>query len=116
MVPYGLDYGRIAIKHENGRFVLQSAVCKQADKGTKEEIVAGSVVESNIIWFRVQVAKGAESSFSYSTDGQSFIALGKSFKARAGKWIGAKLGFYALREGIINDAGSADIDWFRIEK
>ncbi len=116
LIVMGLDYGRIAIKRENGKLVLQSAVCKQADKGTKEEIVAGSVVESNIIWFRVQVAKGAESSFSYSTDGQSFIALGNTFKACEGKWIGAKVGFYALREGIINDAGSADIDWFKIEK
>ena len=116
LIVMGLDYGRIAIKRENGKYVIQSAVCKQADKGTKEELVAGSVVESNTIWFRVQVAKGAESSFSYSTDGQSFIAMGKTFKAREGKWIGAKVGFYALRDGIINDAGSADIDWFKIEK
>jgi hypothetical protein len=42
--------------------------------------------------------------------------LGNAFKAREGKWIGAKVGFYAVREGIINDAGSADIDWFRVEK
>jgi len=116
LIVMGLDYGRIAIKRENGKFAIQSAVCKQADKGTKEELVAGSVVESNTIWFRVQVQKGAECQFSYSTDGQSFIALGNTFKAREGKWIGAKVGFYALREGIINDAGSADIDWFKIEK
>jgi len=26
------------------------------------------------------------------------------------------MGFYALRDGTINDAGYADIDWFRVEK
>jgi len=26
-----------------------------------------------------------------------------------------KIGFLALREGFINNAGSMDIDWFRIE-
>jgi hypothetical protein len=92
------------------------ANCKNAEKGTAEELVAGPALDSNIIWFRVQVAKGAECTFSYSTDGNSFTALGSTFKAREGKWIGAKVGFYAIREGIINDAGSADIDWFRVEK
>jgi len=116
LIVMGLDYGRIAIRRENGKFAIQSAVCKQADKGAKEELVIGSVVESNTLWLRVQVAKGAESSFSYSTDGVSFTSVGSLFKAREGKWIGSKVGFYAIREGIINDAGSADIDWFKIEK
>lgn len=116
LVVMGLDYGRIAIKRENGKLVLQSATCRNADKNTKEEFVAGPMVEANTIWFRVQVLKGAECAFSYSTDGQSFLSFGNTFKAREGKWIGAKVGFYALREGIINDAGSADIDWFRVEK
>lgn len=114
LVVMGIDYGRMAIKTENGKLVLQSATCKNADKGTKEELVAGPTVESNTIWFRVQVVKGAECTFSYSFDGNSFTSLGNAFKAREGRWIGAKVGFYALREGIINDAGSADIDWFRI--
>lgn len=116
LVVMGIDYGKIAIKRENGKLVLQSATCKNADKGTKEELVAGPTVESNTIWFRVAVKKGAECQFSYSSDGTSFTSLGNVFKAREGRWIGAKVGFYALREGVINDAGSADIDWFRVEK
>lgn len=116
LVVMGLDYGRIAIKRENGKLEVQSAVCKQADKGTKEEVSEPISVDSPTIYFRVQVRKGAECSFSYSTDGLTFISIDSLFKAREGKWIGAKVGFYALRNGIINDAGSADIDWFRIEK
>jgi len=116
LVVMGLDYGRIGVKREDGKLVLQTATCKNADKGTKEELIAGSTVKPSTIWFKAQVAKGAECTFSYSTDGVAFTTLGNSFKAREGKWIGAKVGFYALRNGIINDAGSADIDWFRIEK
>lgn len=114
LVVMGLDYGRIAIKRESGKLEVQSAICKQADKGAKEEITEQKPVDSATIYFRVQVRKGAECNFSYSTDGVSFTAVGNSFKAREGKWIGAKVGFYALRNGVINDAGSADIDWFRI--
>jgi beta-xylosidase len=114
LIVMGLDYGRITIKRENGKLEVQSAICQHADKGTKEEISEPKLVESSTIYFRVQVRKGAECSFSYSIDGQSFTAIDTKFKAREGKWIGAKVGFYALRNGIINDAGSADIDWFRV--
>ena len=116
LIVMGLDYGRLTVKREDGKLNLYVANCKNADKGTAEDLVPGPELNSNLVYFRVTVKKGAESSFSYSTDGVSFTSLGNSFKAREGKWIGAKVGLYALREGIINDAGSADIDWFRVEK
>lgn len=115
-VAMGMDYGRIALKRENGKLAVYSAVCRQADKGNQEELSAARPVEANTIWFRITVQKDAVCSFSYSLDGVSFTTAGAPFKIREGKWIGSKIGFYALREGVINDAGSADIDWFRIEK
>ncbi len=116
LVVMGLDYGRIAVKCENGKLVLRTAICKNADQVTKEELAAGPTLNSHTVYFRVEVRKGAECQFSYGADGIFFTPLGNAFKAREGKWIGAKVGFYALREGITNDAGSADIDWFRVEK
>jgi len=116
LVVMGLDYGRITIRRKDGKFSVESAICKQADKGSLETCSAPQAFGSNTIWLKVQVANGAICSFSYSSDGQSFNEIGEQFQAREGKWIGAKIGFYALRNGIINDAGSADIDWFRIEK
>ena len=60
--------------------------------------------------------KGGICDFSFSEDGNTFKPIGTEFKAREGKWIGAKIGFLALREGVINDAGSVDIDWIRFNK
>lgn len=116
LVVMGMDYGTLSLIRNNSKLQVSSVVCKQAEKVGKEEITETKPVESSTIWFRVQIRKGAECSFSYSSDGESFTGIGKSFKAREGRWIGAKLGFFALRSGVINDAGSADIDWFRIEK
>lgn len=116
LVVMGLDYGRLTLKRENGKLNLYVATCKNADKGSAEDLVSGPTLNSNLVYFRVTVKKGAECQFSYSSDGTSFTSLGNVFKAREGKWIGAKVGFYALREGVINDAGSADIDWFRVER
>ena len=116
VVVMGLDYGRISLVREDGKLEVRTGFCKQADKGGKEDISDPVQVGSATIYFRVQVQKGAECSFSYSTDGAVFVQTDRSFKVAQGRWIGAKIGFYALRNGVINDAGSADIDWFRIEK
>lgn len=116
LVVMGMDYGTLTLRRDNSKLEIRTVFCKQADKAEKESIAETRPVDSATIYFRVQVQKGAECSFSYSSDGISFAAIGNTFKAREGRWIGAKLGFYALRNGVINDAGSADIDWFRIDK
>lgn len=116
LVVMGLDYGTISIVRTNGKLEIRTAFCKQADKSGKEEITSTVPVETSTIYFGVKVEAGAVCNFAYSTDGEMFYPVGKPFKASQGRWIGAKLGFYALRNGIINDAGSADIDWFRIAK
>jgi len=35
---------------------------------------------------------------------------------KKGKWIGAKVGIFALRKGITYVTGYADFDWFRVEE
>jgi hypothetical protein len=116
MVVMGLDYGRLTIRQENGKLIILSAACQQADKVSNEIITPGQVPESNTVYFRLKVLNGGECQFFFSNDGKTYTEQGTSFKAREGKWISAKIGLYALRDGFINDAGSADIDWFRIEK
>jgi beta-xylosidase len=59
---------------------------------------------------RVTVGRGAVCRFSYSTDGESFIPLGETFRARGSRWVGAKVGVFAS-----GDPGAfADYDWFRV--
>jgi beta-xylosidase len=114
LVIMGIDYGTLSLKRNNAKLEIRTSVCKQADKAGKEEVIETKLADSSTIYFRVQVRKGADCQFSYSTDGKNFATIGNSFKAREGKWIGAKLGFFALGNSIVNDAGSADIDWFRV--
>ena len=90
--------------------------CEKARTGGTEKELFQQPFSGNTIWFRVKVVKGAVCSFSYSADGKKFAEAGEDFNAVPGRWIGAKIGFFALRNGITNDAGNADIDWFRIQK
>ena len=112
----GLDYSYIGVTNKDNKLYVAQAGAKDADKGTAESENVPFVLNEKTFYLRVKVAKDAMCSFSFSTDGTKFTPLGVPFKAREGKWIGAKIGFFSTRPGKFNDAGSADIDWFRFEK
>jgi beta-xylosidase len=116
LVVMGMDYGTLSIKRKDAKLEIRTINCLQADKAGKEEVIESQPFKSSTVYFRVQVRQGADCQFSYSIDGESYTTIGNSFKACEGKWIGAKLGFFALSNSMVNDAGSADIDWFRITK
>ena len=115
-VVMGLDHSYISVTNKQGKLFISQATVLDADKGNNETIIAETPVDSRSLFFRVSVTKGSLCTFSYSTDGKTFKAIGSTFKAREGKWIGAKLGFFFTRESVFNDGGSVDIDWIRFEK
>ncbi|MGI9069085.1 MAG: hypothetical protein ACR2HX_22115 [Pyrinomonadaceae bacterium] len=41
--------------------------------------------------------------------------MGEAFNARKGKWIGARIGIFAVGTGKTREMGYADFDWFRVE-
>lgn len=49
-------------------------------------------------------------------NGLSFTPIGEKFTAVPGRWIGAKIGLFALSESVANDYGYTNVDWFRIDK
>ena len=112
----GLDYSFLRIKQENGDLFLSQVTCINADKNQEETSSERIKMNSKTIFLQVKVSKGGFCDFLYSTDNKKFMSIGSTFKAREGKWIGSKIGFLALREGVINDSGSVDIDWIRFNK
>lgn len=115
-VVMGEDYQYVSLRSLEDGLVVRTAQCKNARTGGKEVELYSEKMEGNEIYFRMKVEKDAVCSFSYSVDGKKYINAGPSFNAMPGRWIGAKIGYFALRDGITNDAGTVDIDWFRIEK
>ncbi|MBK7932478.1 MAG: glycoside hydrolase 43 family protein [Pyrinomonadaceae bacterium] len=116
LVIMGIDYSLIAVTNRGGKSYISQPIASDADKGTPETEISPKLLTSNDFYLRASVKTGAVCNFSYSIDGKSFTAIGQPFKAREGRWIGAKVGFFYTRPGKFNDAGSADIDWFRFEK
>jgi beta-xylosidase len=116
LVIMGLDYSFLCLKQEGGKLYVSQKTALKADKKGLETESKPVAILNKTIYLQVKVKSGGICDFFYSEDGQNFTAIGTSFTAKEGKWIGAKIGFLALRQGITNDAGSASIDWFRITK
>lgn len=116
LIVMGRDYSYLSLEYRNGKTFISQTVCKNADQGASETQGAGKEVKTGEIYLRVKVSKDAICEFSYSEDGRKFTAVGEPFKAREGVWIGAKIGYFMVRDSQTNDAGNIDIDWFRVEK
>ena len=112
----GLSYADITVKSRKDGLYLYTGVCKNADSGGPEEEREIIKLNDALLYLRVQIARGAKCQFSYSLDGKAYLPAGEEFQAVQGRWIGAKLGLFCTRDSKSNDAGYADVDWFRVEK
>lgn len=116
LVIMGSDYACVYITKNNQRFSLAGAVCANALQNGKEQVIEEQPLQTDTVYLRVKVlSPDARCRFSYSIDGNRFVPVGNEFKAKPGKWIGAKVGLFAVSLMNAETSGYADFDWFRIE-
>jgi beta-xylosidase len=115
LIVMGTDYSYLAVTRKPEGLVVSQAICQNADRGAAEKESAPAPVKAATLYLRVKVSDQAVCAFSYSTDGTNFTPAGERFTARPGRWIGAKVGLFAVRSGATAENGYADFDWFRIE-
>jgi len=119
LLVMGTDYSLIGVEKSGSGLSVRRSTAIGADKGVMADLGRSEPLSTDVsapFYLRVTVAKDALCTFSYSSDGRGFKQLGEPFRAKEGRWIGAKIGFFFARNGKFNDAGTADIDWFRFEK
>lgn len=128
LIVMGWDYSWIGVEKQGEKFLLNQAICKDAEQGNLEQVSTLAVLEPSKkfeaglfpnfereIYIRVRVGKEAYCRFSYSLDGKKFTEAGTLFKARQGKWIGAKVGMFSVTPHG-KERGWVDVDWFHVEK
>ncbi|MCM1107529.1 MAG: glycoside hydrolase 43 family protein [Clostridium sp.] len=129
LIVMGWDYCALMVERDGDDFCLKQTVCTDAEQGgaedprivarlkaTARQTIPYSPTVSCTVYLRVRVESGGECTFAYSTDGRRFISLDRRFRARQGKWIGAKVGFVCVEpyvEPALN-RGWLDVDWFRV--
>ncbi|HEY0676826.1 MAG TPA: family 43 glycosylhydrolase, partial [Chitinophagaceae bacterium] len=127
----GSSYAYLSIvKKTDGNYIV-FATCKNADKGSQETSQVIQKINENVVYLRIKVHPVGKTdslqaaspqqhkaicNFEFSADGKTFKSAGDPFVALPGRWIGSKAGFFFTRNTTTNDAGYADVDWFRVEK
>lgn len=111
----GLSYAGLALERDSSGFRLLGLRCADAGKGGAEERTVLATGMPATVFLRVAVSAGAVCRFSWSADGSHYSEWTTPFTAQPGRWKGARLGLFCTRRGSSNDAGYADVDWFRLE-
>lgn len=115
LIVMGQEYAYLAVQQSEQGFLLIQASFSNAEDGTAE-FVAGQVITNfRTLFLKVTVEREARCCFLFSFDGKEFHQIGNPFHAKPGKWIGAKVGLFAVTADSSLPAGLADFDFFRIE-
>ena len=106
LVVMGMNYAGLILENTEKGVTLSQITCIGANKGKPEAVNEQIALENNTAYLRVRFnnngenIKGSEGGydlltrceFSYSLDGEKFTSIGKTFQAKEGQWIGAKVG------------------------
>lgn len=115
LMVFGTDYAWLGLEKTPQGLELIRATCEGADRAVPEKKESLQVLKNQVIYLRVSAEPGARCRFAWSEDGRVYTTLPGTFTAKPGRWVGALLGLFCVRENMTNDAGYADLDWFRIE-
>ena len=115
LTVFGLDYAYVGVRRGAAGWELVDGRTHDADRGTPDTVTVATSLGTGPAWLRVSVQEAARDSarctFAYSTDGTTFTTVGAPFMAREGKWVGAKVGLFAVGA---DSSAYADVDWFRV--
>lgn len=128
IVVMGRGYSSLVVERVGDMFQLQQRTCPKADTGGKETVTVLETIKPTAkdkldyhpalymdIYLRL-IVDGGKATFAYSLNGKTYKAAGEQFTMREGKWVGAKVGLYAIDNNEKSDVGLLDADWFRIGK
>ena len=94
--------------------VLTVDTLKPTQKGTPRK---GRPAEMHIkdVYLRMSI-KDSKVNYAYSIDGKKWKKAGGEYAMGKGRWIGSKIGFFAVDPNKTGRKGFIDIDWFRISR
>lgn len=115
LIMFGMDYSFLTVESTKSGFRLTKTSCKNAISEGQENLESQANLSAASILLRIKVTEGATCQFSYSENGKAFLPVGDLFRAREGRWVGARVGLFALANGESSRRGYADFDWFRVE-
>lgn len=99
LLLFGEDYAWVGIKTIDSKPHLVYVQCRSARTGCDDNVHDYGEVTSPGIELRYIVASDATAVFAYRfSEDEAFSVVGEQFEARRGRWVGAKVGLFAVGE------------------
>ncbi|SFL09035.1 Beta-xylosidase [Paenibacillus sp. 1_12] len=116
LILFGYSYQYLALTRSDmgrpNRLVLVQGDGRGGESTEQEK--AAVDFPGEVVYMKVDVIYDAECSFSYSADGVHFEPIGQVFQATEGRWVGAKVGIFAVNKEAAASQGHADYSSFII--
>jgi beta-xylosidase len=112
LIVMGADYAYVAVERTPIGFQLVYSVCLAADKGGKESIQSSRPISGGVVLLEAKFNVDTPVELSFSVDGKQLKRREQKFTMKAGKWIGAKVGLFAVAKQSVG-RGHADFEWFQ---
>lgn len=102
LVVFGERYASLALRRCEHKLELVYRMGWMNDQQTVTEmdVEVHEPTRCDMFWLRVEVDAEANCRFSWSLDGQTFVCVRRSFGAWPGKWVGAKVGVFAVAQDV----------------
>jgi beta-xylosidase len=114
LMVFGYDYAWVGLRATaEGAQLVQCVMLDAADKAEARTTVVQPMVNAPV-WLRITVTGGQHCRFACSLDGNQFTPAGVAFVAKPGRWVGAKVGLFALGQPDAPAPGWADFHRFTV--
>lgn len=113
-ILFGAGYAYVSVQKRNNEMSIALNENINADKNNPDKQTNVFPVTGTEFELQVEVNKNGLCNFWYKLNGSMQRINIDSFTAKPGRWVGAKIGMFCTRDNVTNDAGFADVDWFRI--
>lgn len=114
LIMMGNTHTYLSIERSGEGFRLCLRTGKYENCGYPPVELASVGLPAPEVLLRAEVSEDATCRYSYSVDGERFVAIGSPVRVEDGQWIGAKVGIFCINPGIRDGAGHADFNSFRI--
>ena len=114
LVLFGTAYADVSIVNTSDGLVVECRENAKAEKGGSDKTLFAFPVKGSDFSLYLRMIPGGKYKLGYGLSDEAATWFDQVFTAQPGKWVGARLGLYMLRNNITNDAGYADVDYFRM--
>jgi beta-xylosidase len=108
LLVMGSDYAYVGVENTPTGFQVVHSVCLGAAKSEEESVQSAEPIAGKAVLLEVTFSADALVEFAFSVDGKQFKTVAHKFTAKPGKWIGAKVGLFALAK---QNAGRGHADF-----